>query len=93
MPRLFLGNIPHTVNEDDISEWMHSHGFTVESVDIITDRVTGNRRGFCFATLAEHMELDAAVAALNGRFMAGRPITVSRAVPLYVNGSNRRRPA
>jgi RNA recognition motif-containing protein len=90
MPKLFLGNVPHSANETDISDWMNSHGFLVESVDIILDK-TGMRRGFCFATLVDSAQLEAAVSALSGKLMAGRPITVNHAVPLQLDGSHQQR--
>lgn len=82
MSRLFLGNIPHSANETDISEWLKSYGYNATSVDIITDRSTGLRRGFCFVSLEEGQELKNAVRTLHGKMMGGRPITVNPAVPL-----------
>jgi RNA recognition motif-containing protein len=90
MPKLFLGNIPHSANENDISGWMKSHGFLAESVDIILDKA-GMRRGFCFATLVDSAQLEPAVAALNGKVMSGRPITVNHAVPLQLDGNHQQR--
>ncbi len=86
MPKIFLGNIPHAETEDDIGDWIRSHGFVVQSVEIITDRNTGNPRGFCFATLADETDAEAAVKRLNGGIMRGRPITVNHAVPLNLDG-------
>jgi RNA recognition motif-containing protein len=91
MSRLFLGNIPHAASETDISDWMQSQGFIVESVDIIRDRNTGNPRGFGFATLVDEKQLESAVKSLNGRLMGGRQITVNRAVPLNLKGNEPRR--
>jgi RNA recognition motif-containing protein len=91
MPKIFLGNIPHAATEDDIGDWIQSHGFVVQSVEIITDRNTGNPRGFCFATLADETDAEVAVKKLNGDIMKGRPITVNHAVPLNLDGTNPRR--
>jgi RNA recognition motif-containing protein len=91
MSRLFLGNIPHAANEEEISYWMQSQGFTVAAVDIIKDHLTGNPRGFCFVTLTDGDQTDTAIATLHGRIMRGRPITVNRAVPLNLNDSHRER--
>ena len=91
MAKIFLGNIPHAATEDDIGDWIRSHGFVVETVEIITDRNTGNPRGFCFATLAGESDAETAVKMLNGGIMRGRPITVNHAVPLNLNGNNPRR--
>jgi RNA recognition motif-containing protein len=81
MSKLFLGNVPHSASETDICDWMKSHGFLVQGVDIILDK-SGMRRGFCFATLVDDKQVEAAVAALNGKTMSGRAITVNHAVPL-----------
>ena len=91
MPKIFLGNIPHAASENDIGDWIQSYGFAVQSVEIITDRNTGNPRGFCFATLADETDAESAVRRLNGGIMRGRPITVNHAVPLNLNGANPRR--
>jgi cold-inducible RNA-binding protein len=82
MSRLFLGNIPHSATENEISYWLQSYGFIVKSVDIITDRSTGIPRGFCFATLVDEKEADSAIRILNKKIMGGRAITVNHAVPL-----------
>lgn len=87
MSRLFLGNVPHRATEENIQEWIQSQGFVVESVDIIRDRMTGNPRGFCFASLIDPNQLDQAISMLNGKMMSGRPITVNRAVPLMKDGT------
>lgn len=82
MSRLFLGNVPNAASETEISNWIQSYGFTVACVDIITDRNTGGRRGFCFASLVDKKEADSAVRLLNGKVMGGRVITVNHAVPV-----------
>ncbi|HLH31013.1 MAG TPA: RNA-binding protein [Terriglobia bacterium] len=82
MSRLFLGNVPHSASETDIIDWLQSHGYTVESIDVITDRNTGLRRGFCFVTLQDNTQAEDAVRKLHGMAMRGRPITVNFAVPL-----------
>jgi RNA recognition motif-containing protein len=91
MSRLFLGNIPHSATESEISYWMQSYGFMAKSVDIIRDHATGGPRGFCFASLVDGQQADTAVGTLNGKIMAGRVITVNHAVPLKVNATDRQR--
>jgi len=82
MSRLFLGNVPHSATETEICYWAQSHGFIIDSVEIIKDRFSGRHRGFCFVNLANEQQPDAAVRALNGKIMRGRLITVNHAVPL-----------
>ena len=50
MSKLFLGNIPHSASENDVSDWMKSHGFLVQAVDIILDK-TGMRLAFILILL------------------------------------------
>jgi RNA recognition motif-containing protein len=82
MSRLFLGNIPNNITRDEVVAWVQSYGFHVEDVDIIADRITGLRRGFCFANLVDETVADSAINTLNGKIMRGRVITVNHAVPL-----------
>ena len=90
MSRLFFGNIPHAASEDDICQWIESRGFSVTRVDVILDRMTGGRRGFCFVSLDDHTNLDEAIHKLHGQSMSGRVITVSHAVPLEESNLHRR---
>jgi len=53
MPKLFIGNIPHASSDTELSEWVESQGFQVESAQIIRDRSTGQSRGFGFVVLNE----------------------------------------
>jgi RNA recognition motif-containing protein len=91
MSRLFLGNIPHAASEYDISEWMQSFGFVVDEIEIIKDRVSGMRRGFCFVSLVDGAQVDSAIGALHRKPMMGRPITVNYAAPREVRPDDRER--
>jgi len=82
MPRLFVGNLPHASSEVDLQQWVESNGFTVESVQIIHDRLTGASRGFGFVTIREDGTIEMAITALNGKKMKGRILTVNQAFPL-----------
>ena len=57
MPKLFIGNIPHASSDTELSEWVESQGFQVESAQIIRDRSTGQSRGFGFVVLNEEWKL------------------------------------
>ena len=81
MPKLFVGNIPHTSSDGDLQEWVESQGFNVESAQVIRDRSTGQSRGFGFVTLTEESNMKDAIAALNGKRMGSRVITVNEAFP------------
>jgi RNA recognition motif-containing protein len=82
MTKLFVGNIPHASSDLELQQWVESHGFHVESAQVIYDRVTGKSRGFGFVTLGEKENLQSAIGILNKRRMNGRVLTVNKATPL-----------
>lgn len=73
--KLYVGNLPFNVTEEQISEFFSQVGEVI-SVKIITDRETGRSRGFCFVEMENG---DTAISELNGRELGGRNITVSEA--------------
>ena len=75
--RIYVGNIPFTSTEEQLEELFAAHG-AVESVKIITDRETGRSRGFAFVEM-EAAGADAAIQALDGRDVDGRPMRVNEA--------------
>src|SRR6266446_2818721 len=85
MTRLLNMNIPDGSCEDELERWVESHGFHVESAEIVRDRSTGLSRGFGFVTLTEEWRLDEVIDALNGQWMGGRVLTVNAAVPVARN--------
>jgi RNA recognition motif-containing protein len=74
---LYIGNLPWTTTEQDLSAWVSAHA-KVEGARIITDRETGRSRGFGFVEVAAE-DAAKAVEALNGVELGGRAITVSEA--------------
>jgi RNA recognition motif-containing protein len=81
MPKLFVGNIPHTASEAELMEWVEAQGFHVESAQIIRDRSTGQSRGFGFIVINEGSNVRDAISAMNGQRMGGRVLTVNEALP------------
>jgi RNA recognition motif-containing protein len=81
MPKLFVGNIPHSSSDLELQQWVESQGFQVESAQIIRDRSTGQSRGFGFVVLNEGMNARQAINALNGQRMGSRVLTVNEALP------------
>jgi RNA recognition motif-containing protein len=81
MPKLFVGNIPHASSDAELREWVESQGFQVESAQVVRDRSTGQSRGFGFVVIREERKIKDAIAALNGRRMGGRILTVNEALP------------
>ena len=79
MKKLFVGNLDFGATEESIRSLFAPHG-TVESVYLATDRDTGRSRGFAFVEMAEG-DADKAIAALNGKNVGGRALTVNEARP------------
>jgi len=82
MARLYIGNLPHQTAEHELQAWIESHGFKVESVQVIKDLDTGASRGFAFAELPEILDAQEAVSVLNGQKMEGHNLRISEARPL-----------
>ena len=78
--RLYVGNLPFSVSEQDLEELFGQIG-VVETANLVTDRDTGRSRGFAFVEMDSREAADAAIAALNGREIEGRQLTVNEARP------------
>ena len=74
---LYLGKIPYTATEDEISGIFSAHG-EVKEVRIITDRETGRSRGFAFVEI-EGNDVTAVIEALDGADYGGRTLRVNEA--------------
>ena len=79
--KLFVGNLPHSVSDAQLNEFVINAGFQVASAVVIRDKMTGTPRGFGFVELAEGEDAQRAIAALNGQTLEGRPLTVNEAKP------------
>jgi hypothetical protein len=77
---IYVGNLPYSATEDEISALFASYG-PVDRVKIITDRETGRSKGFAFVTLGDQAQIDAAVEALNGHDFGGRALRVNASEP------------
>ena len=77
---LYVGNLPYSTSEDDLRQAFAEFG-DVTSVNVITDRETGQSKGFGFVEMADNAGGDAAIKALNGTAMGGRNIKVNEARP------------
>ena len=81
MPKLFIGNVPYSVSDEDLAEWVESRGFPLESVHILTYRDTGRSRGFGFAQLQDESQMANAIDSLHLQEMGGRALQVNEAKP------------
>jgi len=77
--RLYVGNLPFSVDEDQIRALFEQGGRQVKEVKLITDRETGRPRGFGFVEMATQDDADGAVRTLNGQPFSGLPLTVNEA--------------
>jgi RNA recognition motif-containing protein len=68
------------VTDDDLRQLFEEHG-AVQSANVIMDRDTGRSRGFGFVEMPNDQEAEAAIAALNGKNVDGRNLTVNEAKP------------
>jgi len=79
--KLFVGNLPHSISDAQLSEFVINAGFQVASAVVIRDKLTGTPRGFGFVELGEGEDLQRAIAGLNGQALEGRTLTVNEAQP------------
>ena len=78
--KLFVGNVPYNITEDQLKE-IFSEAGEVASVAIITDKMTGRPRGFVFVEMTTDEAAAKAVEMLNGREIDGRALNVNEARP------------
>ena len=78
--KLYVGNLPHTMTEDHLNT-LFSEAGNVASAKIITDRQTGQPRGFGFVEMETKMDGQKAISMINGRTVDGRPLAVNEARP------------
>ena len=77
---LYVGNLPWSVTDETLTSLFAAHG-QVDRAKVVTDRETGRSRGFAFVTINDENVANAAIAALNGKDMEGRALTVRKAEP------------
>jgi RNA recognition motif-containing protein len=87
--KLYVGNLTYGVTDSTLEQLFAPHG-TVESAQVILDRDTGRSKGFGFVEMKTDQEAQAAIAALNGKEVDGRPLTVNEAKPREDRGGGGR---
>jgi RNA recognition motif-containing protein len=75
---LLFSNVPVECSDDVLSRWIEVRGYSVVSVRIIQDRVSGTSPSFAHVELASTTKLDEAVRALDGQKLQGRTLHVKR---------------
>jgi len=87
--KLYVGNLPYSTQDADLEQLFGQHG-TVESAQIIMDRMSGRSKGFGFVEMSTDEEAQGAIAALNGQDFGGRALTVNEAKPREDRGDDGR---
>jgi RNA recognition motif-containing protein len=80
MMNIYVGNLPFNVTENELREAFVAFG-EVSSVSLITDRDTGQSKGFAFVEMANNGSADSAIKGLNDTAMGGRNLKVNQAKP------------
>jgi len=78
--KIYVGGLPYSATDQQLQELFSPHG-SVTSAKVITDKFTGQSRGFGFVEMSSGEEASKAIAALNGTQMDGRTLTVNEAKP------------
>jgi len=92
---IYVGNLPGTVNENDLREVFQAFG-EVEKTAVIKDKFSGESRGFGFVEMPNKAEAEKAISLVNGKDLKGRTAKVNEAKPRTDSprsggfGSNRR---
>jgi RNA recognition motif-containing protein len=86
MKNIFVGNLSFGATESAVRSMFEAYG-TVDRVSIVTDRDTGQARGFGFVEMSNNTEADRAINELNGRDLDGRALNVNEARPKTDRGS------
>jgi len=80
MKNIYVGNLSFDSSEDQVRSLFEPYG-AVDKVSIITDRDTGQPRGFAFVEMADDDAANKAIEALNGTSLGGRNLNVNEARP------------
>jgi RNA recognition motif-containing protein len=90
MTNIFVGNLSYQTTEAELQDAFAAYG-TVDRVNIVRDRETGQPRGFAFVEMPNAAEASKAMSGINGREMNGRTLNVNEARPREERGGSRGR--
>ena len=77
--KLYVGNLNFAVTQQDLSDFFLGHGTVLEAV-VVTDRSTGNSRGFGFVTMMSENDALTAIEDLNGKELLGSEVNIKLAL-------------
>jgi len=86
MTNIFVGNLSFQTTSEELNSTFSQYG-PVERVNIVTDRDSGQPRGFAFVEMSERRDAEAAISALNGAELNGRAMNVNEARPKNEGGA------
>ena len=86
--KLYVGNLSYQSTDQDLHD-LFSEAGNVSSAQVVTDRYTGQSRGFGFVEMASEDEAQQAIAAINGRDVGGRALVVNESRPREGGGGGR----
>ena len=78
--KLYVGNLSYQMTDQQLND-LFSEAGNVSSAQVVTDRYTGQARGFGFVEMASEDEAQQAIAAINGRSVDGRSLVVNESRP------------
>lgn len=78
--RLYVGNLSFNSTESSVRDAFTAHG-TVTDCHVVTDRQTGQSRGFAFVTMGDDSQANKAIQEMNGSLLDGRALKVNEAEP------------
>jgi RNA recognition motif-containing protein len=85
--KIFVGNLSFDTKDEDLNRQFTAFG-AVASASVVSDRDTGRSRGFGFVDMPAEAEAKAAIAALNGKDVMGRVLTVNESHPRESSGGS-----
>ena len=80
MTNIYVGNLSFQTSQEDLNATFSQYG-NVERINIVTDRDSGQPRGFAFIEMTEQRDAQTAISVLNGTDLNGRAINVTEARP------------
>ena len=87
MTNIFVGNLSFQTTQEELHAAFSNYG-AVERVNIVTDRDSGQPRGFAFVEMTDRAAAEAAIAKLNGTDLNGRTMNVNEARPKPQGGGS-----
>lgn len=77
---IYCGNLPYSMTEDDLRQLFSEHG-EISSAAVITDKFSGQSKGFGFVEMPNDAEAESAIESLNGTEVNGRTLKINQARP------------